>query len=103
MQPTIDIIEDMQLGIDFHYPAVGADAKSTTGSLFPEQSKQAIDAADATFFGSTSGNSTAALFYLRWGKQTFANVRPSQWLPGYASPMANPENIDFVPPNQVRC
>ena len=49
MQPTIEIIEDMQLGIDFHYPAVGADAKSTTGSLFPEQSKQAIDAADATF------------------------------------------------------
>ena len=36
MQPTIDIIEDMQLGIDFHYPAVGADAKSTTGSLRDE-------------------------------------------------------------------
>ena len=96
MQPTIDIIEDMKLGIDFHYPAVGADAKSATGSLFPEQSKRAIDAADATLFGSTSGNSTAALFYLRWGKQTFANVRPSQWLPGYASPMANPQDIDFV-------
>ena len=96
MQPTLDIIDSMQVGIDFHYPAVGADAEQTTGSLFPEQSRQAIDAADATLFGSTSGRSTAALFYLRWGKQTFANVRPCQWLPGYTSPMANPEGIDFV-------
>ena len=96
MQPTLDIIDSMQLGIDFHYPAVGADAEQTTGSLFPEQSRQAIDAADATLFGSTSGRSTAALFYLRWGKQTFANVRPCQWLPGYTSPMANPEGIDFA-------
>ena len=96
MQPTIDIIEDMQLGIDFHYPTVGPAAEKTTGRLFPEQSKRAVDQADATLFGSTSGNSTAALFYLRWGKQTFANVRPSQWLPGYASPMANPAAIDFV-------
>ena len=96
MRPTIDIIDSMHLGIDFHYPAVGPDAAKTTGSLFPEQSKQAIDEADATLFGSTSGDSTAALFYLRWGKQTFANVRPSQWLPGYASPMAYPEGIDFV-------
>jgi len=96
MRPTIDIIDSMHLGIDFHYPSVGPDAAKTTGSLFPEQSKQAIDEADATLFGSTSGDSTAALFYLRWGKQTFANVRPSQWLPGYASPMAYPEGIDFV-------
>ena len=96
MQPTLDIIDSMQLGIDFHYPAVGTDAEQTTGSLFPEKSRQAIDAADATLFGSTSGRSTAALFYLRWGKQTFANVRPCQWLPGYTSPMADPEGIDFA-------
>src|SRR5262249_26643251 len=44
----------------------------------------------------TSGASTAALFYLRWGKQTYANVRPCHWLPGYRSPLADPRGIDFV-------
>ena len=96
MQPTIEIIESMALGIEFSYPLIGEAAEQATGKALPDETKQAIDDADATLFGSTSGNSTAALFYLRWGKQTFANVRPSLWQPGYASPMANPENIDFV-------
>ena len=66
------------------------------GARFPDASKAQVDEADATFFGSTSGQSTEALFYLRWGKQTYANVRPCQFRPGYRSPMANPDNIDFV-------
>lgn len=96
MQPTIEIVESMALGIEFSYPLIGKAAEQATGKALPDETKQAIDDADATLFGSTSGNSTAALFYLRWGKQTFANVRPSLWQPGYASPMANPANIDFV-------
>ena len=90
MQPTIDIIEDMQLGIDFHYPAVGADAKSTTGSLFPEQSKQAIDAADATFLVQPAATAQPLYSICAGSKQTFANVRPSQWLPGARQPNGQP-------------
>lgn len=96
MEPTIDIVESMDLGLTFNYPLIGAAAEQATGSPLPADTKQAIDEADATLFGSTSGNSTSALFYLRWGKQTFANVRPCIWQPGYASPMAKPEGIDFV-------
>ena len=58
--------------------------------------KAVIDAADTTLFGSTSGKSGAALGYLRWGKETFANVRPCRYLPGCASPLRHPEGIDFV-------
>lgn len=96
MAPTIEIIESMNLGIQFNYPLVGQAAEQAFGTPLPEDTKRAIDDADATLFGSTSGNSTAALFYLRWGKQTFANVRPCLWQPGYASPMATPAGIDFV-------
>jgi isocitrate/isopropylmalate dehydrogenase len=32
----------------------------------------------------------------RWGKQTWANVRPARWVPGYRSPLTNPQGIDFV-------
>jgi isocitrate/isopropylmalate dehydrogenase len=33
---------------------------------------------------------------MRWGRRTFANVRPIRWRPGYRSPLAQPEGIDYV-------
>jgi isocitrate/isopropylmalate dehydrogenase len=57
--------------------------------------RAAIDASDSTLFGSTSGKTTA-INYLRWGKQTFANVRPCRYMPGFKSPLAKPEGIDYV-------
>ena len=96
MIPTVEIVEGLNLPIEFEFPLIGQDALDETGENFPASTKLAIDDADATFFGSTSGQSTAALFYLRWGKQTFANVRPCEWLPGFNSPLASPEGIDFI-------
>jgi isocitrate/isopropylmalate dehydrogenase len=54
-----------------------------------------IDAADTVLFGSTNGT-TPGVAYMRWGRRTFANVRPLRWRPGYRSPMAHPEGIDYV-------
>ena len=96
MIPTVEILEEMELPIIFEHPMIGKDALEALGENFPDSTRASIDTADATFFGSTSGQSTAALFYLRWGKQTYANVRPCEWMPGFKSPLANPEGIDFV-------
>jgi isocitrate/isopropylmalate dehydrogenase len=96
MIPVVDILQSMDLDIEFSHPLIGEAAMEASGAFFPSEAKAAIDAADATFFGSTSGNSTAALFYLRWGKQTFANVRPCKWIKGFNSPMAQPQGIDFA-------
>jgi len=96
MIPVINILESMGLPISFERPVIGQAAIDTVGTGFPDEAKQAIDNSDATFFGSTSGPSTQALFYLRWGKQTYANVRPCLWTPGYRSPLANPVGIDFT-------
>ncbi|MGH8012767.1 MAG: isocitrate/isopropylmalate family dehydrogenase [Candidatus Binataceae bacterium] len=57
--------------------------------------RAAIDESDSTLFGSTSGKTTA-INYLRWGKGTFANVRPCRYMQGFRSPLAHPEGIDFV-------
>jgi isocitrate/isopropylmalate dehydrogenase len=54
-----------------------------------------MDAADTVLFGSTSGV-TPGVEHLRWGRRTYANVRPIQWRPGYRSPLAQPEGIDYV-------
>ena len=96
MRPSVQLIEALELPITFERPLVGDEAKAKLGTPFPDDAKSMIDAADATFFGSTSTSSAAALMYLRWGKQTYANVRPCKWLPGYRSPLANPQGIDFV-------
>lgn len=96
MRPTVALLQSLNVGLDFVYPQVGEAALAASGSAFPEAAKALIDDADATLFGATSGSSGAALMYLRWGKQTYANVRPCQHLPGCASPLRNPEGIDFA-------
>jgi isocitrate/isopropylmalate dehydrogenase len=96
VRPTIALIDQLGLGIEWLRPAVGDTGIAQHGSPFPEEARRAIDESDATLFGATSGKSAAALFYLRWGKRTYANVRPSRWLPGYRSPLANSQGIDFV-------
>jgi isocitrate/isopropylmalate dehydrogenase len=96
VRPTLALIEKLNLDIEWLHPAVGDAGIERHGSVFPDEARQAIDEADATFFGATSGQSMAALRYLRWGKGTYANVRPARWMPGYKSPLARPEGIDLV-------
>jgi isocitrate/isopropylmalate dehydrogenase len=54
-----------------------------------------IDAADTVLFGATDGTSPGAR-YMRWGRLTFANVRPIRWQPGFNSALRKPEDIDYV-------
>jgi len=96
VQATVELIDQLDLGIQWLYPPVGEEAKNKHGTAFPDTTKQAIDESDATLFGASSGASVDALFYLRWGKTTYANVRPAKWIPGYQSPLAKPQGIDFV-------
>jgi isocitrate/isopropylmalate dehydrogenase len=54
-----------------------------------------IDGADTVLFGSTNGT-TPGVTHMRWGRRTYANVRPIRWRPGFRSPLARPEGIDYV-------
>jgi isocitrate/isopropylmalate dehydrogenase len=83
VRPSVKLLEGLGLEIDWHWSA-------------PEDARAAIDASDATFFGATSGASAPALFYLRWGKETYANLRPVRYLDGARSPLARPAGIDLV-------
>jgi isocitrate/isopropylmalate dehydrogenase len=57
--------------------------------------RAAIDDSDSTLFGSTSGK-TNVVGYLRWGRKTYANVRPCRFIKGFRSPLAHPDGIDFI-------
>lgn len=96
MQPSVALLQRFGLPIEWVMPPVGAAGMEHHDTPFPDEARAAIDASDATFFGSTNGLSVQALFYLRWGKQTYANVRPCRWIPGYGSPLARPDGVDFV-------
>lgn len=96
VRPSVDILRALGLEIEFLRPPCGQEAIDRYGSGFPEEARQAIDSSHATLFGATSGKSAGAIIYLRWGKQTYANVRPIKWLPGFRSPLRNPQGIDFI-------
>lgn len=96
VEASVALLDRMTLGIDWAFPCVGRASLARGLGAFPEEARAQIDAADATLFGATSGPSAPVLFYLRWGKQTFANVRPTRWVPGFRSPLASPEGLDLV-------
>jgi isocitrate/isopropylmalate dehydrogenase len=96
IRPTRRLIDRLHLDIEWLRPPVGEEGLVRCGSPFPEEARRAIDDSDATLFGATSGKSAPALFYLRWGKATYANVRPARWFPGCRSPLADPRGIDLV-------
>lgn len=96
VDPSVALMSSLGLPIAWLQAPVGEDAIRSFGTAFPDEAREMIDASDASFFGSTSGASVPALFYLRWGKQTYANVRPARWVPGMRSPLADPTCVDFV-------
>jgi isocitrate/isopropylmalate dehydrogenase len=96
VRATVALVAGLGLAIEWEHPPVGEAALRTHGTTFPEQTRRAIDAADATLFGATSGPSAPALFHLRWGRETYANVRPVRYWAGCRSPLARPEGIDLV-------
>jgi isocitrate/isopropylmalate dehydrogenase len=96
VRPTLALLETLALEIEWLRPPVGERGIAEHQNPFPPEAREAIDHSDATLFGATSGKSVGALFYLRWGKQTYANVRPVRFQPGYSSPLAHPDEIDFV-------
>jgi isocitrate/isopropylmalate dehydrogenase len=98
VRPTLALVEALGLepSIEWVYPAVGQQGLERYGSTFSDEARELIDSCETTLFGSTSGPSMLALLHLRWGRATYANVRPARWWPGCRSPLARPEGIDFV-------
>lgn len=96
MQPTVEVLRLLAPEIYFVNAVSGREAQERYGETFPVETRRAIDVADCTLFGASGGPSRSILWYLRWGKETYVNVRPVRWYPGYHSPMLRPECIDYV-------
>jgi isocitrate/isopropylmalate dehydrogenase len=96
MRPTVEILHSLAPDIRFVEALSGREALEHYGDAFADETREKIDAADCTLFGASGGPSRPVLWYLRWGKETYVNVRPVRWYSGYSSPMLHPESIDYV-------
>jgi len=96
MHPTVEILHSLAPDIRFVEALCGREAQERDGEVFPAETRATIDQADCTLFGASGGPSRSILWYLRWGKETYVNIRPVRWYPGYRSPMLHPEHIDYV-------
>ena len=96
MRPTVEVLRLLAPSIHFADALSGREALESFGDAFPGKTREAIDIADCTLFGASGGPSRPVLWYLRWGKQTYVNIRPVRWYAGYRSPMLHPEHIDYV-------
>ncbi len=86
MGATMDALRALKLPIDYvEFPPGEKWVRGETDAA----ARKAIDASDTTLFGSTSGKTTA-ITYLRWGKQTFANVRPVRYSKGFKARSPSP-------------
>jgi len=66
-------------------PIQGAEAIARHGKAFPAELEQELAAADAILFGAADterGHAKAILQYLRWVRESYANLRPTATLPG---------------------
>ena len=96
VRPTVEVLRLLVPDIRFVEAPGGREASERYGDAFPDETRKAIDAAACTLFGASGGPSRPILWYLRWGKETYVNVRPVRWYPGYRSPMLHPQYIDYV-------
>jgi isocitrate/isopropylmalate dehydrogenase len=93
--PTLGVLQAMELNIEFSELPTGEAGRARYGERWADVCREAIDGTDTTLFGSSSGM-TPAIGYLRYGKDTYANVRPARYIPGARSPLRDPQGIDFI-------
>ncbi len=66
-------------------PVQGADALARHGTAFPPALRDELARADAVLFGAVDterGHARPILSYLRWERESYANLRPTATLPG---------------------
>ena len=95
MEASLRVLHCLELPINWDFMPAGKDLLSQRVEEREQLFKDRIDAADTVLFGASDGTSPGTK-YMRWGKLTFANVRPIRWQPGFNSPLKEPEEIDYI-------
>lgn len=96
VEATAEVLAALLPHARFERPPHGREALDRLGDALPEETRDACRRADAVLFGATAGPSHPVLRFLRWGLETYANLRPARTLPSLPSPLRRPEPVDLL-------
>ncbi len=92
---TLRVLRALELPVHWLVLPSGEELGDGPRREAEDRIREAVDSTDTALFGATGGK-TGGIAYLRWGKGTYANVRPVRWRPGAPSPLRDPSGIDYV-------
>ena len=101
------VTADGELAFERATYRLGAERYLADGQVLPEDEFEAIKRADAILFGAVGGVpgdprlkaaniERGLLLRMRFELDQYVNLRPSRIVPGVASPLADPGDVDFV-------
>ena len=96
VEATATVVQHLVPSVVFERPVHGEEAIAKHGTPIPPETKEACRNADAVLYGATWKHCKEVLRYLRWGMQTFANLRPALSRPGLRSPLKNDVPLDIL-------
>jgi isocitrate/isopropylmalate dehydrogenase len=97
VEATCELLTTAGFPLKILTPPHGESAQRTQGSPLPDETKRLCGEADGVLFGAAgSPASSAVVSYLRWQQDAYAGIRPIKYYRGAASPLANPDGIDFI-------
>src|SRR5262245_1383915 len=79
---AVRCLRAMNLRAEISEPLHGEDTFRTEGTAFPDRVREEMRAADAILYGAWSGRSREILRFIRYGLDTYVNIRPARSLEG---------------------
>ena len=79
---TVEVLESLDLGLDFVEGDAGDAVKAETGEALPQETYDLAADADATLFGAAGETAADVILPLRDAVDSFVNIRPAKAYPG---------------------
>ncbi len=79
---AVEVLEALDIGFSFVERDAGDHVLESRGTALPEETREAVEAADATLFGAAGETAADVIIPLRRAVESYANVRPARAYPG---------------------
>jgi len=95
---AVEVLEALDLRLEFVYGEAGDDAAAEYGDPLPEATRELVAEADATLFGAAGETAADVILPLRSIVGSYANIRPARAYPGVDA-LAPETDLVFVREN----
>lgn len=93
MEATLDVLNGLDIDLDYEYGLAGDDCKEKNGVALPKETLNLIKNSDACLFGAAGETASDVIVKIRQEMKMFANLRPVK---SYPNTNALFDNVDFM-------